>query len=145
MTGNCKCNFKNWLVSTVVVAAVYFGLDWVINNNFMAGVFQANSQYLRGPEQIAAMQKWVYAYYLVFAALFTCLYAVGHDPQKPKFAQGVRFGIFIGLFYWGTTILGMYPYVPWTDDFYVKWFVWGMVDAVVLGVITALLHKPKAA
>lgn len=145
MTGNCKCDVKNWLVSTVVVAAVYFGLDWVINNNFMAGVFQANSQYFRAPEQMAAMQKWVYAYYLFFAALFTCLYAVGHDSQKPKFAQGVRFGIFIGLFYWGTTILGMYPYVPWSDDFYVKWFAWGMVDAVVLGVITALLHKPKAA
>ena len=63
-----------------------------------------------------------------------------------KIAVDLRpFGIFIGLFYWGTTILGMYPYVPWTDDFYVKWFVWGMVDAVVLGVITALLHKPKAA
>ncbi len=145
MTGDCKCNFKNWLVSTVIVAAVYYGLDYVINTRFMAGVFAANAQYLRPQEAIASMQAWIIAYYAAFAALFTCLYAAGHDAAKPKLGQGFRFGIFIGLFYWGTTILGMYPYVPWTNDFYVKWFCWGMVDAVVLGVITALLHKPKSA
>lgn len=144
--GGCgKCNMQNWLVTSLVVAIVYWGLDMFFTHFCMMKLYQANAQFFRTPEEMTATMKWGYAGYLVFGALFSCIFSKGYEAGKPKALQGLRFGLLIGLLYWGAGMLGMYPYFPWPNRLFIDWTVIGVVEFAVLGLVLGLLFKPKQA
>ena len=141
--GGCKCNFKNWITTSLVVAVLYFGMDMFFTHVCLMKLYQTNAQYFRTQEQMMAMRNWGYAAYIVFGLLFTCIYGSGYEEGKSKALQGFRYGLTIGLFYWGAGLLGMYPYFPWPNQLYLGWFGVGLTEFIVLGVAAGVLFKPK--
>lgn len=145
MGGNCKCSFKNWLWASLVVAAFFLGLDMFFHEYCMKNIYAANTQYFRAPEAMAALRWWGFLGYFVFGLLFTCIYSKGYDPAKGKVGQGIRYGILLGLLYWGANFLIAYPYMPLPNQIYLNWFGIGMVEFLILGIAVGLLYKPKTA
>ena len=84
----------------------------------------------------------MYSGYVLFAFLFTVIYGRGFEPEKKRWLQGLRYGFLMGLFYIGTMILMMFPFVPYSNGLYLGWFVIGMFEFLVLGLIVSLLFKP---
>ena len=82
---------------------------------------------------------------LFFSFLFIHIFAKGYEAGKSKVGQGFRFGLVLGLFYVGSQILLMYPYMPIPNDLYVAWFIIGMVEFMILGIITGAMYCKKGA
>lgn len=141
--GNCKCDWKRWLVSGFVVAGVYFILDWIIHHKLLMPLYNSHLHLWRTPGEIALKRCWLWCAYPVFGLLFTCIYSKGYEPAKAGGSQGLRFGFLLGLFYWGTHLMMAYPFHPWPDNFYMSWFGLGLAEFAILGVLVGLLYKPK--
>lgn len=143
--GNCKCDVKTWLVNGFVVAVLYLGLDMFFHHFCLAKVYVANAHFFRSMDQMIALRWWGYLGYLVFGLAFACIYAQGYEEGKSKVGQGIRYGLLVGLFYWGSHLLISVPHMPWPKRLYVYWFGIGVFETVVLGFILAMIYKPKSA
>lgn len=145
MTGNCKCNVKNWLFNGVVVGVLYLGLDMFFHNYCLQKIYQDNFQFFRPLDSMMTLRWWGYLGYLLFGLLFSCIFSQGYEAAKGKMIQGLRFGLLIGLFFWGSHLLLSYPYMPWPNSLYFGWFAIGVFEFALLGLILGLVHKPTAA
>ena len=143
--GDCKCSFKNWLATSFVIAVLFLGMDMFFHGFCMKKLYAENMQLFRPMDQWIALRWWAYLGYLAFGALFTCIYGKGYDPSRGKAGQGIRYGILLGLLYWGANLLISAPYLLFPKRFFIDWFAIGMAEFVVLGFIVGMLYKPKTA
>ncbi len=140
----CRCEPKRYVVASLAVAAAYFLLDMFYHHTCLMGIYQATMNLWRPMEESRGLMPFAYAGYLLFGFLFTCLYSVGVEEGKGRLGQGIRYGFWIGLFYWGTHLLLMVPFTPYPTRLVIDWFLGGMFEFLVLGGITGLLYKSKA-
>lgn len=139
----CKCDWKQWLAASIVVALAYIGMDFAVHHKLLMPLYQANAYLWRTPEETATKMCWLWVNYALFACLFTCIYSKGYDAAKAGPSQGLRYGFLVGIFYWGTHLLGNYPFYPWPDRLYQSWFACGLAEFTILGVLVGLLYRPK--
>lgn len=142
---NCKCDFKSWFVQSIVVAVLYLGLDMFLHQYCMRKHYQDFAYLFRSPEEMMNLRWWGYAGYLWFGLFFSCIYMKGYDVGKQGLMQGCRYGLFMGLFYWGAHLLISFPYMPWPKRIYAGWLAVGVFEFIVLGFILGFLYKPKTA
>lgn len=143
-TGICKCDWKQWLLASLVVAVVYCGLDFLVHHKLLMALYSANAHLWRTQEAASLKMCWLWINYLVVGLLFTCIYSKGYDAAKAGPSQGLRYGFLIGVFYWGTHLLGSYPFHPWPDRLYQSWFACGLAEFTILGILVGLIYRPKA-
>ena len=141
MGTNCKCDFKSWLINGFVIAVLYLGLDLFFHQYCLKTIYSQNAHLFRPMDAMMVLKGWGYLGYLVFGLLFVCIYSKGYEEGKSPGGQGLRFGLLLGLFYWGASLLLAYPYMLWPKRLYAGWFVVGLFEFVVLGFILALLKK----
>lgn len=139
--GDCKCYMKSWLINGFVIAVLYLGLDMFFHQYCLKTIYAQNAGLFRPMDAMMALKWWGYVGYLVFGLLFVCIYSKGYEEGKSPVGQGLRFGLLMGLFYWGTSLLLAYPYMPWPKRLYAGWLVVGLFEFVVLGFILGLLKK----
>lgn len=143
--GDSKYDLKSWLLQSIVVAVLYLGLDMFFHGFILKDVYQAHFQHFRSMDEVMALRWWGYAGYLMFGLLFTCIFSQGYQEGSGNVGQGLRYGLLIGLFYWGTRLLVDYPYTPWPNILYFGWLAIGLFEFALLGTILGVLYKPKAA
>ncbi|MDO8527522.1 MAG: hypothetical protein Q7T03_07540 [Deltaproteobacteria bacterium] len=140
---DCKCDVKNWLITGLIVAVLALGLDMFFHHYCMMKVYEANMSLFRPMEQMMQLRWYGYAGYVAFGLLFTCIYSKGYDATKGKAGQGIRYGILMGLFYWGAGLLIAVPVMPWSKQLVIDWFAIGVAEFAILGFIVGMLYKPK--
>lgn len=140
----CKCDGKKGLISALAVAVAYAGLDFIVHHKLLGPIYQSNMHLWRTPADTASKMWWMWVNYVVFGLLFTCIYSKGYDATKAGPSQGLRFGFLMGLFYWGTSMMGGYAFHPWPDALFKAWFGFGLAEFTILGVLVGMLYKPKA-
>lgn len=136
-----KCNFgkKRFVIALILVALVYFGMDMLFHHVILGKTYEATMNLWRPMDQMMAKRPVAYAGYLVFSFLFLFIFNKGFEKEKGRVGQGVRYGFFIGLLYWGAGLMTAYPFCPWPDNIYLAWFVGGVIECVILGLIAGLL------
>ena len=144
-TSSGKCSGKGCLVSGLVVAVAFFLMDMFFHHKCMGALYQANMSLFRPMETAQGLFPYMYVGYLLFGMIFTCIFSKGYEAGKANWLQGIRFGFWIGLLYWGAGQLLMYPFCPYPNAIYLGWFAIGMTEFVVLGLITGLLYKGNSA
>lgn len=141
---NCPFGKKRGPVAMLVVAIAYFVMDMFFHHVVLGSLYEQTMSLWRPMTEIME-KRWVaYPGYLVFSFLFVCIFARGFEQGKCPKGQGIRYGLMIGLFYWGSQLLLGYPFHPWPDQLYLAWFGVGMVECVILGVIAGCLVKKQA-
>jgi hypothetical protein len=61
--------------------------------------------------------------------------------------EGVRYGFYIGMLMSVPMAYGSYGAMPITYSLALQWFIYGLIEYIILGVVVALMYgmKPKAA
>lgn len=140
---NCIYGTQRFLVTVVVVAIAYFVMDMFFHHIVLGSLYQENLSFWRAMPDMMAKRCVAYAGYILFAFFFVCIFSKGFEKEKCRQTQGLKFGLLIGLLYWGTALLICYPFFPWPDKLYLAWFGIGMVECVILGFISGLMVKKQ--
>ena len=56
--------------------------------------------------------------------------------------EGVRYGLIIGLFFLIPSAFGQYATYPIPFSLAVQWFVYGLIEFIIFGIIAAVIYKP---
>jgi len=138
-------NWKKLWIAFLLVFLAYFATNMLIHTVILGGTYM-EPDIQKGLRPDAEMSKffWVrIVTMLVFSFFFTYIFAKGYE--RKGIMEGVRYGLIITLFYFFVTCFDqfiIYP-IPYFVVWY--WIIAGLIQAVIMGIIAALVYKPKPA
>jgi hypothetical protein len=136
-------NPKRLLIAIVVVFVGIFITDFLIHGVWLQSTYKATMSLWRPEAEMQKHMGWLMLGQFIAAATFVVLWAKG-------FAVGacircaIIYGLFMGLFSQAATFVS-YAVQPLPADLAIKWFVSGVVQAVLMGVLVFFVYKPKPA
>jgi ABC-type multidrug transport system permease subunit len=138
-------NWKRLWIAFLLVFVAYLATNMFIHTVILGDTYlKPDIQNSMRPEADMGKYFWVrIVTMLVFSFFFTYIFAKGYE--RKGLMEGVRYGIVITLFYFFVTCFDQfitYP-IPYFVVWY--WIIAGLVQAVLMGIIAALVYKPKSA
>ena len=136
-------NWKKFWVAALLVYVVFAVTTFIIHSLILGGYYTkpdvVNSW---RPEEEMNKYGWVrFVTMAVFAFFFTFIFAKGYE--RKGIMEGVRYGIYIALFVFFVTSFDEFIVfqIPYAVVWY--WIIAGLVQSVLMGIIAALVYKPK--
>ncbi|MCR4416444.1 MAG: hypothetical protein NUV92_01675 [Ignavibacteria bacterium] len=133
---------KFWLTFILVFVTLEVS-GYIIYSLIMGSTFQDPdvSKAFR-PEGEMMSKMWiVYLMDLVWSFFFTFFFVKGYENRG--IMEGIRFGIYIGLFFSMVVSYQSYVFYPLPYKVVLQMFLWGFVQSILCGIVAALVYKPK--
>ncbi len=131
------------LFLTIVVAFIYiFASDFAIHAQWLDADYKATASLWRPEEEMRIRFLWMLGAQLLCAVAFVYIWAKT-GWRRRSIADGASFGFWIGLFQQVMTIV-LYVTMPMPGLLALKWFIAGLVQAVLLGMLAAAIYKPRS-
>ncbi|MCI0708464.1 MAG: hypothetical protein L0Y80_13380 [Ignavibacteriae bacterium] len=138
-------NKKVW-VGAIIVFVVMVATDFLVHTVLLASTYQSimdsGSSPFRSPED-----SKVYIFFITRAFqafLFALVFSKGYEAKG--MAEGIRYGIYMGVFLTVGTAYGQYALFPLPYNLAMMWFLYEVVQWIIAGVLIAQYWgmKPKA-
>lgn len=135
-------NKKKFLIAFIVVFVLLELTNYLVNNVFMMSVYEAHKTVFRQMDDMMSKMWVIYVTDIIWAFFFVFFFVKGYENKG--IGEGIRFGIYMGLFYVFVSSYQMYVVYPIPYSLTLQWFIYGIIQMVILGVVTALIYKPNA-
>ncbi len=135
-------NKKVWM-SAVAAYITFAVLDFLVNGVLLKSAYMETASLWR-PE--GEMIMWIpYVTNAVFAFFFSLIFSKGYEGKG--IAEGVRYGLYIGLMFSIPMAYGSYAFMPIPYSLALQWFIYGTLQMIIAGVVVAWVYgmKPKKA
>ena len=133
-------NKKRYVISGIVVFVSFEILNYIIHVLILKGPYEATSTLWRSADEMKS-NIWIGGIGdLVFSFLFVYIFSKGYEAKG--WLEGLRFGLIIGLFLYIPMALGSYTVMPIPFSLAIYWFICGIIQVAIIGIIAALIYKP---
>jgi hypothetical protein len=122
-----------------MVFVAYEVVNNIIHMLILSGVYETMMDVWRTD----MMQKlWImYVTALIFSFLFVYIFSKGYEGKG--IAEGIRYGLIIGLLMNIVGMFNQYAAYPISLSLTVQWFIYGVIQIIICGIVTAALYKPS--
>ncbi len=126
--------------------AVFLGmavLSFLIHGVFLSSTYQsaAVSMLMRPEAEMMGMMWIYYVVYFIQAFFFTLIFSKGYEGKG--IGEGVRYGFYMGLLMATPMAYASYAMYPMPYALAMQWFLYGIAEYVILGIIIALVYGGK--
>ena len=132
-------NMKRLLLAIVVAFAIVFGTNFLIHGFWLNSDYEATKQLWRTESEMQSHFPWMLLAQLLSAVTFVIIWAKGFAGRD--IATGITFGLLMGMSQQVWAIMN-HVVMPIPGALATKWFLAGVVQAILLGIVTALIYKP---
>ncbi len=136
-------NIKRLILAIVVAFVVLWGTDFLIHGVWMTPDYRATQQLWRTDAEMMSRTGWMLGAQLLFVITFVILWAKGFAGSTTKISCALGYGLLMGLFS-GVWAIIMYVVVPMPGSIAAKWFFAGILQAILLGLVTFWIYRPSA-
>jgi len=134
-------NIKRFFIAVLAILVAVVATNIIIHSFILMDTYVSLKQIWR-PDMMNLM--WImYVTDLALAFLFVYIFTKGYENKG--ILEGIRYGLLMGLLLDGLGTFGQYMVYPIPLSLAVQWFVYGMIRFVILGIIVALIYRPKTA
>jgi len=132
-------NRKRFIWVSLVVFLVFEIIDAIVHMVILSKEYEALRLMWR-PDLMSKI--WIFHVgSLVLAFLFTYIFVKGFENKG--IAEGVRYGLIIGLFANIPYAFYEYAMLPLPFSLCLQWFIYGMIEYIICGIFAAAIYKPK--
>jgi hypothetical protein len=132
-------NTKRWVIASIVVFVVHEVISYLVHGVLLSGVYQATASLWRPMAEMNQMMWIMWVGDLVWVFLLVYIFIKGYEAKG--WLEGLRFGLLFGVFFSLPMALGSYAMMPMPFSLAVYWFVFGIIEISILGIITSLIYK----
>jgi hypothetical protein len=132
-------NLKRLLLAIVTAFAITYAADFVVHSLWLRPEYMAAKSLWRPPQEMRTFQHWVFIAQIMSVMTFVLVWAVGFAGRG--IATGIVFGLLMGISQHVWAIVN-YVAMPVPGTLATKWFVAGVAEAVVQGMVISLTYKP---
>lgn len=134
-------NSKRLILAIVAVFVGVWVTDFLIHGVWLKSTYAETMSLWRPEAEMQGHMGWLMLGQFIIAATFVVLYAKGFAGMA-CLRCACLYGLFMGLFSQATTLI-TYAVQPFPASLAVKWFVAGVVQGLLMGVIVFFVYKPK--
>jgi len=134
-------NLKRFLLAAVGVFVVGRVLDYLIHWVLLRTDYEATQQLWRTEAEMKTGLLLIVG--AITALLFVYIFTKGYEGRG--LLEGVRYGLIIGLFVSIPMAYNSYAVMPIPYSLALEWFLYGLAEYIILGIVAAALYRPKAA
>lgn len=132
-------NIKRFFGASIAVFVANQLMDLIIHGVILGKTYETMVNVWR-PDMDSKM--WIMTVSsFIFAFLFVYIFTKGYENKG--IAEGIRFGIIVGLLMNVVGMLSQYAVYPVPFSLVLQWFVFGMIQFTIYGIVAALIYKPK--
>ena len=134
-------NTKRWIIASLVVFAVSQVYEFLVHGVLLRSAYEATKNLWR-PDMDSMM--WImYAVGFITSFPFVYIFAKGYESKG--IMEGLRFGFVVGVMTAIPMAYGTYAMIAVPYHLALSWFIAGLIECMLLGVVAALVYKPKTA
>ena len=133
---------KFWIVF-IVIFVVYEITNYVVHGLILGPTYMSEEVApVFRPQAVLNSTMWVRLFTeLVWSFFFTFIFVKGYESKG--IMEGVKYGIYMGLFYSFVFAYQSYWMYPLPYSLALQWFIFGLIQCVILGILAAMIYKPK--
>ncbi len=132
-------NKKVWLGFAGAFVTIEI-LEMLVNFFILGPVYQANAQIWRADMN---SKMWIFHVVMLFEAFFfSFIFSKGYENKG--LAEGVRYGTYIGIWLGVGKAYATYAMIAIPYSLALQWFIYGIIEYVLAGMVLTLIFKPKA-
>ena len=138
-------NTKKLVTAFVVVFILLEVTNYLVNMVILSSTY-ANpeiSKIFRPMAEMDAKMWMMRIADLVYSFFFVFIFVKGYENKG--IMEGVRYGIYIGIFIQFMAAVAQHVVYPVPASLAVQWFIYGLIESVIFGVVAAMIYKPKTA
>ena len=136
-------NPKRLILAIVAVFVGVWVTDFLIHGVWLQSTYKETMSLWRPEAEMKSHMGWLMLGQFLIAVSFVVIWSKGF-PATASLCGSCLYGLFMGLFSQATTLI-TYAVQPFPASLAVKWFVAGVVQGVLLGVLVFFVGKPKPA
>lgn len=136
-------NTKKFVLAFVLVFILVEITNYIIHVLILGPVYASDEikVLFRSQEEMSGMMWIMWVLDLIWSFFFVFFFVKGYENKG--IAEGLRFGLYIALFFYLVNIYGQYTVFPIPYYLTLQWFLYGLVQALILGTAVALVYKQK--
>jgi len=130
----------------LAIVAVFVGVwvsDFLIHGVWLQPTYKETMNLWRSEEEMTAHMGWMLLGQFLIAATFVVLWAKGFAAEA-TLRCACLYGLFMGLFSQAMTLI-FYVVEPLPGHLAAKWFIAGIIQSILMGVLVHFAYKPKPA
>jgi len=133
-------NTKKFIIASILVFIVFEILDFIIHGLILKGAYESLASVWR-PDMNSLM--WImYVTALIFSFLFVYIFTKGYEGKS--IAEGIRYGLLIGLLMLIVGMFNQYAVYPLPFILVLEWFIFGIIQYIIIGIVVAAVYKPSS-
>jgi hypothetical protein len=131
---------KKFWTGFVVVFVVIAVLEFIVNTLFLSSAYESTASLWR---PMAEMKTYLfYIVYAFIAFFFTLIFSKGYEGKGA--VEGLRYGFYVGMLMAVPMAYGTYASMPIPYSLALQWFIYGLIEYIVAGVVLALVWRKEA-
>ena len=136
-------NPKRLILAIVAVFVGIFITDFLIHGSWLHQNYMDSKALWRTEDDMTKHMGWLLFGQFIIAVTFTMLWAKGFAPTHNHIRCACIYGLMMALFSQGGMSFIQYAVQPLPEVIPQKWFVAGVIQGVLLGILVFLVYKPK--
>jgi hypothetical protein len=136
-------NTKRLVLALIVMFVAVFATNFLIHGVWLQSAYKETMNLWRSEPEMNARFVWMLLGQLLFASTFTVIWAAGF-AEKQCAGCACSYGLLMALFFQAGTLIN-YVVMPLPPSLAVKWFVAGVAQGLVMGLLVYAVYKPKPA
>ena len=131
-------NTGRFITACVVIWIISYILSFILNGIII------NWEDIPGMKTEMGIDSWIMGIIgsLTFAIMFCFLFVKGYEGKG--ISEGIRYGIYIGLLMYLPLLFTHYAYYDYPAGLVWSCAIGNFVITVIVGIVAALIYKPKA-
>ena len=134
-------NIKRLILAILAGWVAVFATDFLIHDLWLGPVYEATKPLWRPEDEMHTRICWMFLAQFLIVATFVIVWAKGFAGRS--IGTGICFGLLMGVFQQTWAII-LFVVLPMPGELAVKWFIGGLAQAALLGIVAALVYKPAS-
>ena len=133
-------NVKRYVIASIAVFVALMILDFIFHMGLLGPVYEETQHIWRPDNEMMRRMPIGYIFTLLWSFLFCYIFVKGREGKG--LIEGVRFGVVMALFISLVQSIGWWIILPVPFKLSIYWFLIGLVEMVILGILVAIIYKP---
>ncbi len=134
-------NKKRWVLASLAVFVAVMVLEFIFNNYCLKAAYMEVAHLWRPEAEMMKLMPLYWAATFVVSFIFVYIYAKGYEGKGCGICEGLRFGLWFGLFVNLSMVAITYATMPITVRLARDWFVTGMTEYLIAGAVVGMIYK----
>jgi hypothetical protein len=133
-------NTSRWILGNVVILVFFFVYEYILHGVLLMDLYNQISSIFRPEGYTTAFYIWMIVGTLIFSFGFGYIFIKGREGKGC--AEGVRFGLLIGVAFFLPVVIGAYALHPIPAKLAIFQAVGYIIEMPIAGAIFSAVYKP---